>query len=292
MPSPSWPSTTPRAPRRRSSPRTAAAIATAALARTGAAPVMVDLGAGNCAKAASLFGAAGAAPLRGGGHLGGLPAPGAAGAAARASGAWTWSAWGWTFPRGCSCPPTSARGPRWCSIRARASATSRPTMRCACCARRATLAAGGALLIGVDLVKPATLLEAAYDDDLGRHRRLQPEPAEAPEPAARRRLRRARLAPRGAVRRAATRVSRCTSRHGATPTCAGATASARFAAGERIHTENSYKWNGRRLSSALLRDAGFAERAALERRARLVRRVPGQRLSVWRWPARPGVERR
>ena len=43
---------------------------------------------------------------------------------------------------------------------------ARPT-RCACCARPARLAAGGALLIGVDLVKPAALLEAAYDDALG-----------------------------------------------------------------------------------------------------------------------------
>ncbi|HYN62600.1 MAG TPA: L-histidine N(alpha)-methyltransferase, partial [Rubrivivax sp.] len=33
-----------------------AAIAAAALARTSAAPVMIDLGAGNCAKAAQLFG--------------------------------------------------------------------------------------------------------------------------------------------------------------------------------------------------------------------------------------------
>ena len=32
----------------------------------------------------------------------------------------------------------------------------------------------------------------------------------------------------------------------------------RFAAGERIHTENSYKWQ-RRDFEALLRDAGFAQ---------------------------------
>ncbi len=46
------------------------------------------------------------------------------------------------------------------------------------------LAAGGALLIGVDLVKPARRAGGGLRRRTGRHRGLQPEPAEPPEPPA------------------------------------------------------------------------------------------------------------
>jgi dimethylhistidine N-methyltransferase len=117
-------------------------------------------------------------------------------------------------------------------------------------------AAGGALLIGVDLVKPIQVLEAAYDDALGvtaafnlnllrhlnrllgadfdvrdwRHVAFFDHPASRIEMhlEARRAL---------AVRWPA--------------------GERRFAAGERIHTEDSYKWTSAGFE-ALLRDAGFA----------------------------------
>ncbi len=118
------------------------------------------------------------------------------------------------------------------------------------------LAAGGALLIGADLVKPRAVLEAAYDDALGvtaafnlnllrhlnrllgadfdpgdwRHVAFFDEAASRIEMhlEARRDL---RVRWQGGERR--------------------------FTAGERIHTEDSYKWRPEGFE-ALLRDAGFA----------------------------------
>ncbi len=118
---------------------------------------------------------------------------------------------------------------------------------------------GGALLIGVDLVKDLGVLEAAYDDALGvtaafnlnllrhlnrllgadfalsdwRHRAFFDATASRIEMhlEARRALS-VRWAQAGGGQR-------------------------RFEAGERIHTENSYKWRADDFA-ALLRDAGFA----------------------------------
>ena len=178
-------------------------IAAAALASAGASPVMVDLGAGNCAKAARLFGRARAAPLRGGGHLGRLPAPGADRRCSASTRRWTGRRRDWISPSGCNCRPRPAPARRWCSTRARASATSRPTTRCVCCAR---LASAGGRRRAADRRRPGQARGAARSRLRRRprcHRGLQPEPAAAPEPAARRRFRSARLAPRGAVRRRA-----------------------------------------------------------------------------------------
>jgi dimethylhistidine N-methyltransferase len=118
------------------------------------------------------------------------------------------------------------------------------------------LAGGGALLIGVDLAKPARLLEAAYDDDLGvtaafnlnllKHlNRLLDADFQVRD------WRHVALfdAPRSRVEMhlEARRDIRVRWRDGQRA----------FAAGERIHTENSYKWSARAFE-ALLRDAGFA----------------------------------
>ena len=118
------------------------------------------------------------------------------------------------------------------------------------------VAAGGALLIGVDLVKPVDVLEAAYDDALGvtaafnlnllnhlnrlagtdfqlrewRHVALFDEAQSRIE---------MHLEARAAI------------------TLHWPGGERRFAAGERIHTENSYKWR-RADFEALMRDAGFS----------------------------------
>ena len=118
------------------------------------------------------------------------------------------------------------------------------------------LAAGGALLIGVDLLKSSARLEAAYDDDLGvtaafnlnllkhlnqllgsdfevrdwRHHALF-NTGES------------RIEMHLESRREQWVRWRGGQRH--------------FAAGERIHTESSYKWRAADFE-ALLRDAGFA----------------------------------
>ena len=118
-------------------------------------------------------------------------------------------------------------------------------------------ASGGGLIIGVDLVKPASVLEAAYDDALGvtaafnlnllRHlnRLIESdfEPREwrhvARFDGERSRIEMLLEARRDVVVRwpGATRP---------------------FAAGERIHTENSYKYRPDRFD-ALLQHAGFGQ---------------------------------
>ncbi|HSN34137.1 MAG TPA: L-histidine N(alpha)-methyltransferase [Ideonella sp.] len=117
-------------------------------------------------------------------------------------------------------------------------------------------AAGGGLLIGVDLVKPVAVLEAAYDDALGvtaafnlnllRHlnRRLGADFD----------VRQWRHAAR--YDRARSRIEmHLEARSAVVVRWPGG--ERRFAAGERIHTENSYKYDPDDFA-ALLRDAGFA----------------------------------
>jgi dimethylhistidine N-methyltransferase len=118
---------------------------------------------------------------------------------------------------------------------------------------------GGALLIGVDLVKDKAVLEAAYDDALGvtaafnlnllRHlnRLLEADFALRDwrhvayfDPAA----------SRIEMHLEARHALEVHWRHGGGGV-------RRFAAGERVHTENSYKWRADDFA-ALLRDAGFA----------------------------------
>jgi dimethylhistidine N-methyltransferase len=119
------------------------------------------------------------------------------------------------------------------------------------------LAAGGALLIGVDLVKERSVLVAAYDDALGvtaafnlnllRHLN---------------RLIGSNFDPRGWAHQAhydsrATRVEMHLAARSEQMVCwPGGTRA--FAAGERIHTENAYKWTLRGFE-ALLRDAGWRD---------------------------------
>ena len=86
-------STTRPAPRRRSSPPTAPRCAP----RSAPARILVDLGAGNCAKAVSLFPRAAAEALRRGRRLGRVPARSAAPACSASIRSSTWSGWARTF---------------------------------------------------------------------------------------------------------------------------------------------------------------------------------------------------
>lgn len=118
------------------------------------------------------------------------------------------------------------------------------------------LSRGGALLIGVDLVKPAAELEAAYDDALGVTaafnlnllRRLN-------------RLLGADFQPRlwqhlALWNEAAQRVEmHLEAREALRVRWPGGERT--FLKGERIHTENAYKWSVAGFS-ALLREAGYA----------------------------------
>ena len=114
---------------------------------------------------------------------------------------------------------------------------------------------GGALLIGADLVKPVPVLEAAYDDALGltaafnlnllrNANRLMGSDFELRDwrHVALFDTTRSRIEMHLEARRALT--------------VSWPGGERRFAVGERIHTENSYKWTAESFE-ALLRDAGW-----------------------------------
>ena len=117
-------------------------------------------------------------------------------------------------------------------------------------------AAGGGLLIGVDLVKPADVLEAAYDDALGVTAAFNLQPAAAPD-----RLIGSDFEPRqwrhvALYDAALSRIEMHLEAREAL-VVRWPEGERRFAAGERLHTENSYKYEADDFA-ALLRDAGFA----------------------------------
>ena len=234
-----------------------AAIAAEALRRTGAGPAMVDLGAGNCAKAARLFGAL--QPSR-------YVAVDISAEFLRES----LQALQRAHPRlalvGVGID-FSARlqlgdevvGPGPALVFYPGSSIGNfahdDALRLLRSAR--TLSRGGALLIGVDLVKPRELLEAAYDDALGvtaafnlnllRHlNRLLGADFDV------RQWRHVAF-----FDASASRIEmHLEARSDVVATWRGGRR--RFAAGERIHTENSVKWTTDAFG-ALLQQAGWRD---------------------------------
>lgn len=119
-----------------------------------------------------------------------------------------------------------------------------------------TLAAGGGLLIGVDLIKAPDVLQPAYDDALGvtaafnlnllRHLNRLIDSDFDPR----------QWQHQGLFNSAHARIEmHLQARHDLLVRWPSGERS--FGAGERIHTENSYKWQ-RSDFEGLLRDAGFA----------------------------------
>lgn len=232
------------------------AIAQAVLSACGSAPVMVDLGAGNCAKAARLF------PLLEPRRYVAVdisvdylrqalhdlqrrhPAMGLAGV-------------GLDFSSQLQLPAGLVDGPALVFYPGSSIGNFSPDAALQLLRQARTLAAGGAMLIGVDLVKPVAQLEAAYDDALGvtaafnlnllNHlNRLLGSDFQ---------LRDWRhVALFDAVQ---SRIEmHLAARQATTVRWPGSVRV--FAAGERIHTENSYKWTPAAFT-ALLRRAGFAQ---------------------------------
>jgi dimethylhistidine N-methyltransferase len=229
-------------------------ICRAALALTGPRPRLVDLGAGSCAKAARLF--AGLAPSR---YV-------AVDIAVdflhdslvdlqRRHPAVEMVGVGHDFSARLALPPEAGEGAAVVFNPGSSIGNFAPEDALRLLREARAASAGGALLIGVDLVKPRPLLEAAYDDELGvtaafnlnalrhlnrllgadfelrdwRHLALYNEPESRIEMHLE------------AVRNSVVHWDggeRC------------------FVAGERIHTENSYKWSPEGFA-ALLRRAGF-----------------------------------
>ena len=233
--------------------RHGAAIAQAALAHTGAAPVLVDLGAGSCVKAARFFDTV--RPRR-------YVAVDisvdfvhhALHQLQRAHPEIELVGVGLDFSTRLQLPAGLVDGPALVFYPGSSIGNFAPAEALRLLREARELAAGGALLVGVDLIKPAPVLEAAYDDALGvtaafnlnllRHLN---------------RLLGADFAPRdwrhvALFNAEASRIEmHLEARRALLVRWSGGERS--FAAGERLHTENSHKWTPASFS-ALLRDAG------------------------------------
>lgn len=231
-----------------------AAIAEAALGATGDSPVMIDLGAGNCAKAARLFGRL--APRR-------YVAVDISVDFLRDSlqrlqpehPAMQMVGVGLDFSAHLQLPERLVDGRGLVFYPGSSIGNFSPTEALRLLRDARATAAGGALLIGVDLVKPVATLEAAYDDELGvtaafnlnllnhLNRLLGAD---------------FRVRDWQHVAHFDTVHSRIQmhlqARHAVTVHWNGG--QREFAAGERIHTENSAKWSVAGFE-ALLREAGF-----------------------------------
>ena len=230
------------------------AIAAAALACSGPRPVLVDLGAGNCAKGARLFTAL--APRRYVAvDISVAFLRDALARLQREHPAIEMVGVGLDFSARLALPAELA-GTRALVFYAGSSIGNfAPAEALALLRQARALAPEGGLLIGVDLVKPVEVLEAAYDDDLGvtaafnlnllKHlNRLLGADFD---------VRQWRHVAH--YERAASRIEmHLEARRALTLRWPGG--ERHFAAGERIHTESSYKWTAQDFA-ALLREAGY-----------------------------------
>jgi uncharacterized SAM-dependent methyltransferase len=117
---------------------------------------------------------------------------------------------------------------------------------------------GGALLIGVDLVKPVAVLQAAYDDALGVTAAFNRNLLRQANRLLGSDFDLADWAHRALFNADASRIEmHLEARRDLQVTWPGLPQPRAFAAGERIHTENSYKWTPASFEG-LLRDAGWA----------------------------------
>jgi dimethylhistidine N-methyltransferase len=232
------------------------AIAEAVLAATGPAPLLVDLGAGDGAKAARLFPRL--RPRRyvavdiSVDYLRGTLAR-----LAREHPGIDLVALGLDFAAGLALPEAVVDEPALLFYPGSSIGNFTPDAARALLADMRRASRGGAVLVGVDLVKPASRLEAAYDDALGVTaafnlnllRRLNALLGADFQP---RQWRHVAL-----WNDAASRIEmHLEARDALAVRWPGG--ERRFAAGERIHTENSCKWTLEGFG-ALLAEAGFAQ---------------------------------
>jgi dimethylhistidine N-methyltransferase len=230
------------------------AIVAAARAACGDRCTLVDLGAGNCAKAARLFSTL---------------APGRYVAVdisvdflretllrlQREHPAVEMVGVGLDFSARLALPPGLVEGPALVFYPGSSIGNFSPDDALRLLREAREVAAGGALLIGVDLIKPVDTLQAAYDDPLGvtaafnlnvlRHlNRLIGSSFNMRE------WRHVAL-----FDPVASRIEmHLEARHSLTVAWPGG--ERHFAVGERLHTENSYKWRAADFQ-AVLHDAGF-----------------------------------
>ena len=118
-------------------------------------------------------------------------------------------------------------------------------------------ACGGALLVGVDLLKSPQVLQAAYDDELGVTAAFNLNVLLHLNDVLGADFRVPQWQHVALFNAADSRIEmHLQAREDAGVTWPGG--ERRFGAGERIHTENSYKWTPAQFTQ-MLRDAGFAE---------------------------------
>ena len=233
-----------------------AAILSAALAASGPQPVLVDLGAGNCAKAARLFGAL--APRR-------YVAVDisvdflrqALDQLQREHPAVDLLGLGLDFSARLQLPAGVVNGPALVFYPGSSIGNFAPADALRLLRQARAVAQGGALLIGVDGVKPAPLLQAAYDDDLGVTAAFNLNLLKHLN-----RLLGSDFDVRGwrhlaLFNTTESRVEMHLAARAAT-TVRWPGGERHFAAGESIHTENAYKWTPAGFA-ALLREAGFCD---------------------------------
>ena len=235
------------------------AIGEAARGVTGPGPALVDLGAGNCAKASRLF------PLLQPGRYVAVDISveflrQSLQCLQREHPQMPMAGVGLDFSAELALPPGLVSGPAVVFYPGSSIGNFNPTEALHLLSQARNVAAGGALLIGADLVKPVDVLEAAYDDALGitaafnlnllNHlNRLLGADFQ---------LREWRHL---AVFNAAESRIEMHLEARRSLTVRWPHAERRFAAGERIHTENSYKWTPETFE-ALLRGAGFTQTEA------------------------------
>lgn len=236
-----------------------AAMARAAHAVTGPHPAMVDLGAGNCAKAARLFG---------------LVEPRAyvavdisvdylqqsLRALQREHPALDISGVGMDFSERLALPqglPGVGEGPRLLFYPGSSIGNFAPPQALALLADMHRAARGGAVWIGVDLLKSPQVLQAAYDDDLGVTAAFNLNALRHLNAVAGTDFRLRQWQHVALFNEASSRIEmHLQAREDLVVTWVGGQRA--FSAGERIHTENSYKWSPERFSQ-MLREAGFTQ---------------------------------
>jgi len=227
------------------------AIGEAARRVTGPGPALVDLGAGNCAKASRLF------PLLQPGRYVAVDISveflrQSLQCLQREHPQMPMVGVGLDFSAELALPPGLVSGPAVVFYPGSSIGNFTPAEALHLLSQARSVAAGGALLIGADLVKPVDVLEAAYDDALGitaafnlnllNHlNRLLGADFQLRE-----------WRHLAVFNAAESRIEmHLEARRSLTVRWPGA--ERRFAAGERIHTENSYKWNPQAFEALPLR---------------------------------------
>ncbi|MEY4712376.1 MAG: hypothetical protein RIS88_1826 [Pseudomonadota bacterium] len=235
------------------------AIAQAVHAVTGPRPVMVDVGAGNCAKAARLF------------SVIDPPAYVAVDISVdylRASmetlqreyPALSISGVGLDFSEGLALPhdlPGVGETPRLMFYPGSSIGNFSPIRAQALIGDMRQASRGGALLVGVDLVKSPQVLQAAYDDELGVTAAFNRNALLNLNALLDADFRIAQWRHVALFNEVESRIEmHLQAREDLVVTWRGG--QRRFAAGERLHTENSYKWTPARFTQ-LLQEAGYTQ---------------------------------